>query len=62
MAGHPDDLYIVVCTDDGRYVLATRQVFQTRMVAEAYAAGVAASRMPVVVAGRFHQLRLGQGW
>jgi hypothetical protein len=59
-----DDSFIVICRADtdaygqrGEYVLATRQVFRRRMVAEAYANGVAQSREPKVIAGRWHQLR-----
>ena len=58
-----DDSYIVICLDDQyTYVLATRQVFRTRMVAEAYAAGISSRRQPYVIAGRWHQLRFGEGW
>lgn len=58
------DRFVVICRADtvegerGAYVLATRQVFRSRLVAEAYANGVAESREPIVVAGRWHQLRL----
>ena len=56
--------FVVICRDDtidgvrGAYVLATRQVFRSRLVAEAYANGVAPGREPLVIAGRWHQLRL----
>jgi hypothetical protein len=49
--------YIVVCTDDGSYYLATRQVFATLDDAYAYLATIAPSRTPLVIAGRFAQLR-----
>jgi hypothetical protein len=55
--------YIVICRDDGTedcpgaYVLATRRVFADLATAEHYASGVAAGRTPIVVAGRWHQLR-----
>lgn len=65
-ADFPEDLYIVVCRDDrisprkaGPYVLATRQTFPTRAAAEAYRQTCARSRRPLVIAGRFHQLRIG---
>jgi hypothetical protein len=59
----PDENYIVVvvCTDQGCYYLATRQVFATRAEAETYLLGVADSRHPLVIAGRFGQLRLPTG-
>ena len=60
------DQYIVICRDydpdvRGRkpYVLVTRQVFATREAATRYRATVAKSRKPIVVAGRWGQLRLG---
>lgn len=49
--------YIVVCTDEGQYVLATRQTFGTREAAQEYAATCSESRRPLVVEGRWHQLR-----
>jgi hypothetical protein len=59
----PDDSFIVICLDDdGAYVLATRQVFRTRLVADAYAAGISSRRQPYVIAGRWDQLRFGNGW
>ncbi len=60
-----DDYYIVICRADriGRrtppYVLATRRVFDTPAAAATYAATVSPSRAAIVVAGRFHQLRIG---
>ena len=39
-----NDRYIVVCTDDGVYYLATRRIFATRDTAEAYARTVNPSR------------------
>ena len=57
--------YLVICRADvifdgtsGPYVLATRQVFPTREQAAEYAATIAHSREPIVVEGRFHQLRV----
>lgn len=66
----PDDLFIVICRGDRRgrrkapYVLATRRTFATRDEGDKYAATVSPSRDPLVVSGRFHQLRFaqGQGW
>lgn len=59
------DVYIVVCRDDrdpdgtpGGYCLATRATFESAAEAERYAATVSPSREPLVIAGRFHQLRL----
>jgi len=59
----PEDRFIVICRDDtigrlkGPYVLATRQTFGTRRAATGYARTVNLSRDPIVVSGRFHQLR-----
>jgi hypothetical protein len=56
--------FIVICRGDseygerpGDYELATRQVFQTAAGARVYADGIAPSREPIVVPGRWHQLR-----
>lgn len=65
--------YIVVCRGDrdtedsppAPYELATRTVFVSREKAEEYAAGVARSRDPIVVMGRWKGLRFGEtrgGW
>lgn len=56
-------MYIVICKDtdtDGvaRYHLATRRVFTDRSEAEKYAAECSLSRDPIVVEGRFGELRL----
>ena len=54
----PGASFTVVCTEDGHgYVLATRQTFATREDAEEYAATCAPSRTPLVVEGRWAQLR-----
>ena len=53
----PGCAYIVVCTDDGHYVLATRQTFDELAEAVAYANTVADSRKPLVIEGRWDQLR-----
>jgi hypothetical protein len=57
--------FIVVCRDDrtahgdaGGYVLATRQVFADYASAAAYARTVNSSRDPLVIEGRFHELRI----
>lgn len=56
------DTYIVVCRDDrvgrrkGRYVLATRRIFETSDAAATYAAAIAHAREPLVIAGRFTDL------
>ena len=55
---HPDLTFIVVCTDMGTWYLATRRVFATRDEADIYARSVNESRSPLVVAGRFGQLRV----
>lgn len=57
--------YIVICKtgrserrpEDERYVLATREIFRSKAEAYEYAKGVAKSRQPIVVSGRFNQLR-----
>lgn len=51
------DYFTVVCTENGAYVLTTRQVFETRDAADVYASTVDASRKPLVIQGRFHMLR-----
>ena len=67
-----EELYVVVCMGDavegyprGAYELATRTVFASKVAAVAYAATLAISREPIVVQGRFGQLRFGEnrgGW
>ncbi|HEY7192868.1 MAG TPA: hypothetical protein VH439_03930 [Gemmatimonadales bacterium] len=60
----PDSYFIVVCRADrtgrrkGPYVLATRRVFATPDEANEYAGTINASRQPLVIEGRFGQLRL----
>lgn len=60
--------WIVVCRADkigrrkGPYVLTTRRVFPTEDEAKTYAQTINASRQPLVVEGRFHQLRFDGGW
>lgn len=51
------DTYIVACLDEGELVLATRQTFASEEKALVYAATVAQSRNPVVIAGRWNTLR-----
>ena len=59
--------YIIICRDDGTadqpgpYILATRRVFTSRADAEDYARAFAHSREPLVVGGRWGQLR-GAKW
>jgi hypothetical protein len=61
----PGESFIVICRADkigrrkGPYVLATRRVFAERAEAALYAATVNSSRQPLVVAGRWHELRIG---
>jgi hypothetical protein len=57
--------FIVIAREDltadgekGEYSLATREVFTCRKAADAYADGVSRSREPLVVVGRFSELRL----
>jgi len=57
--------FIVVCRSDrtpdgekGEYVLATRRVFTSREVADHYAATINPSREPLVIRGRWFELRL----
>ena len=56
-------MYVVICRADrvgfrkGPYVLATREVFPTLARAEAYARTVNGSRQPLVVEGRWRELR-----
>jgi hypothetical protein len=59
-----DEAYIVIAREDrtplgtpGRYTLATRAIFKTAEEADEYAAGISPSREPMVVPGRFNQLR-----
>ena len=60
--------FIVICRDDvkpdgtrGDFSLATRTLFRTRIAAEDYAVGVDKSREPLVVHGRFLDLRIDDG-
>lgn len=41
--------YLVVCKDDGIYVLATSRSFRERREAELYTQSIAVSREPIVV-------------
>lgn len=58
--------YVVICRLGKRerepgetaYTLATREVFPTREKASTYARTVAKSRRPVVVSGRWAELRI----
>lgn len=50
--------YIVICVDNGRYFLATRQVFVTWTEAANYARTIAAKRKAVIVEGLFTQLEI----
>ena len=54
--------FIVACKDTGadnvaRYHLTTRQTFHSRAGADRYARTCSPSRDPLVIEGRFHQLR-----
>lgn len=56
--------FIVIAREDrepdgtqGRYTLATRQVFHIEEEATKYAEGISSSREPLVIPGRFDQLR-----
>jgi hypothetical protein len=57
--------YVIICRDDGTedcpgaYVLATRRVFADLATAEHHASTIATRRKPIIVAGRWHQLRFG---
>jgi len=58
--------YIVICRADrksdgtpGDYELATRTVFNSHSEAVDYLGGISSSRDPIVVSGRFEQLRFG---
>ncbi len=62
----PYMLHMVICRADtldrqplGDYVLATRQLFYSRVEAEQYARTISAAREPIIVWGRFGELRLG---
>lgn len=66
-----DELHIVICRADrcddapGAYELATRTVFINKVAAEEYAAGIAPSREPLVIPGRWAGLRFDEkrgGW
>jgi hypothetical protein len=59
------ETFVVICRDDadrdgnpGPYILATRQVFGSAAAAENEAAGIARGREPIVVEGRWAELRL----
>ena len=59
------ELYIVICRADrtpegapGRYELATRTTFLASDAANGYADGISPSREPIVVSGRFAELRM----
>ena len=64
-----DFKFIVICREDkdpydgeagkGRYTLATRQVFLSEKDADEFAKGINSSREPLVIPGRFHELRFG---
>lgn len=55
--------FIVICREDsydggpGDFTLATRTLFPTKEEAEKYASGIHESRQPLVVGGRFNELR-----
>jgi hypothetical protein len=56
--------FVVACKDTGvdgvaRYYLATRETFPYREEAEEYASTCSPSRDPIVIEGRFFQLRRG---
>lgn len=58
--------YVVICREDrkpdgtkGRYVLGTRTVFTNEEQAECYAKTIHGSREPIVVPGRWEDLRFG---
>jgi hypothetical protein len=53
------DTFIVICMENQQYTLATRQVFSTVGDAIAYAATINLARNPLVIPGRWHQLRYG---
>lgn len=60
----PDETYVVIAREDrqpdgspGRYTLATRATFKSEEAALSYAAGISSSREPLVVPGRFGELR-----
>ena len=44
-------MYQVICLQEEFYTLATRRVFPTQEVADAYAATVATNRLPIVIEG-----------
>ena len=51
--------WMVICIGEAPhgYEIATRSVFNSRAAAERYAATLSATRCPIVVMGRFGQLR-----
>lgn len=49
--------FVVICKDMGEYVLASRRVFVTLRGAEAYAATIDASREPMIIPGKWSELR-----
>jgi hypothetical protein len=51
--------YVVICLSDSQEtILATRQIFVTRSVAESYARSLHPDRKPIVVAGDWTELRV----
>lgn len=52
------DTFIVVCRENGRYVLTTREVFQSQGAAQVYADTCSASREAMVIPGDFRNLRI----
>lgn len=61
LAAEQGETYTVICRDDRlgglHYVLGTRQVFTTEAAAQAYADTIDRSREPIIVPGRWNQLR-----
>jgi hypothetical protein len=54
----PGEDYVVICRDDaGFYTLASRRYWHVWEHALAYSKTIAPTREPIVVSGRWHELR-----
>jgi hypothetical protein len=53
-----EDTYIVICKEQGTYILVTREVFVTKEAAEAYRDTCSPSREALVIPGDFRNLRI----
>ncbi len=59
-ANRAPDTFVVICKDEGGYVLTTRRVWADRAEAQRYAETCAPSREALVVPGDFRNLRFDE--